>query len=120
TLEAVPPHQGRMLNQKGAQIGHVALALLKLDKIGSDEGGTWVGGRARPGTLSGALGEVSPGEGAEERAVMEDEGVLLDPFGKRKMRMGERAELLSRLRWRWGSASRQGSAQALEWSSKIE
>jgi len=64
-----------------------------------------MGGGTRVGAVVRALGEGGPGEVADERAILGDEGVVLDPVGEEGAGLGERADQVG------GGAARGGRAQ---------
>jgi hypothetical protein len=80
-----------VLDEEGAQLAPEALALVKLDEEGGDERRARVGSGAGPGAGSVALGEVLPGEGAEEKAILLHNRVLGDPSREWSVGVSERA-----------------------------
>jgi hypothetical protein len=118
-LEAQPVDQGGMVDEELAQVGHEALAFVEFDKISGDEGSAEVRQRSGEGAVGRALGELRPGERADERAILGDEWVALDPGRQPGERVLERAGVVGRRRGRMGRA-REGGAQPLERTGKIE
>lgn len=86
-----------MLKEVGAQAGHVALALVELDEVGGDERDAGVGRGAGEGVVGGALGEVGPGQAAEQGAVLLDDRVGFDPLRERRLGVDERTGVVG---WR--------------------
>lgn len=79
-----------MLDQVSAQVGHVALVRVELDEVGGDEGGARHGLGAGPGAVVRARGELGPGKGAEQGAVLLGDGIGGNPGGQRPVGVGER------------------------------
>src|SRR5919202_573872 len=82
--------QRGMLDEIGAQVGHVALVLVQLDEKGGDEGRTGRRLRTGPGAVAGPLGELRPGQRPEEGAVLLDDRVGGDPGGQRSVGVRQR------------------------------
>ena len=93
--EAEPVDQGRVFQQIGAQVAHEPLVLLELDQVGRDEGGAGLRGWPRPGAVGRALGELAPGQVAEQGAVLLHHRVGGDPGGQDGVRLGERTRDLN-------------------------
>ena len=73
--KAQQPDQGGVLEQVAAQVTHRTQPLVELDQIGCHIRRTRGWGRARPGMLRGAFGEVRPVQRAEQVEVLAGHGV---------------------------------------------
>ncbi|NNJ12852.1 hypothetical protein EKD04_021225 [Chloroflexales bacterium ZM16-3] len=90
TGEAEPVDQGRVLDQVRPQVAHEALVLLELDQVGGGKGDARLGRRAGVGPVGGALGELAPGQVAEQGAVLLDDRVVRDPGRQHGVGLGQR------------------------------
>ena len=86
---------------------------MEFDQEGSDEGRARVWLRARPGAVGRAFGEAGPGQAAEQRAILLDQRVALDPGGQWGVGVSERAAVKWH-EWRADGPALEGSAEALE------
>jgi len=118
TREAEPVDQRGVLDEVGAQVGHVALAFVQLNEIGGGEGGTRVRVGAGPSAVGRAFGEVGPGERTKQIAILLDDWVGCDPGGQRRVGMRQRAGGVGQS-GRTRRPAEEGRAQPVERSSEI-
>ena len=80
--KAQDPHQGGMLHQVLAQVGHIDKLLIELDQTGCREGSEWYSA-CSPVGFQVALGEAAPVQRTQQVQVAHGDGRLLDKGGQK-------------------------------------